>query len=142
MYKTIPRLVNHNFCENIFDRLSLINGFILTVGVTVLDEQWKLIWNFIFALLCAASKGFMKALTKAFQCTTKKSEKKIKVNFYLNRPLWNARGGWVNLSSNPKTPETFQKAAKFARKNIWKYSKQNHVNANQLYLCKTFLLWQ
>ena len=142
MYKTIPRLVNHNFCENIFDRLSLIftNGFILTVGVTVLDEEWKLIWNFIFALLCAASKGFMKAFTKAFRCTTKKI--KIKVNYYLNTLLWNARGGRVNLSSNPKTPETFQKATKFARKNLSQYSKQNHVNANQLYLCKTFLLWQ
>ena len=50
----------------------------LTLLVPVPDEERKLTKNFIFTLLCAASKGFMNAL-KAFTKPSEAPQKSVKI---------------------------------------------------------------
>ena len=67
-----------------------------TLPVPILDEERKLIYTFIFKLLCGASKDFMKAL-KAFIEPFEAPQRSVKintyVNFYFNTTFWNAQGG-------------------------------------------------
>ena len=68
----------------------------LTFLVPIQDEERKLTYIFIFAILCGASKGLMKAL-KAFikpsEPPQRSAKIKIQVNFCFHRIFWNARGG-------------------------------------------------
>ena len=57
------------------------------------DEEKKLIWIFIFTILCGASKGFMKALKvfiEPFEVPQKSVKIKISVNSYFKINFLNA----------------------------------------------------
>ena len=73
----------------------------LTLPVPTPDEEKKLSWIFIFALLCGASKGLMKAL-KAFIKLLEVPQRSVKIkiwlNFYFNATSRNAPDGRVNWS--------------------------------------------
>ena len=61
------------------------NAASLTLSVPIPDEEKELTLNFIFTLLCGASKGFMKALKafiKPFKVAQRSVKVKIQVNFY------------------------------------------------------------
>ena len=53
----------------------------LTLSVTFPDKEEKLTWIFVFALLCGASKGFMKVL-KAFIKPFEQPHRSVKIKIY------------------------------------------------------------
>ena len=67
----------------------------LALLVLIPDEEKKLSWIFIFTLLCAVSKGFLKAF-KAFKKPFEAPQRSVKIkkiNFYFNTTFWNAQRG-------------------------------------------------
>ena len=57
--------------------------WMLTVSIPIPDEKKKLTLNFIFTLLCSASKGFMRDLM-TFKKPFESSQKSVKIKIYVN----------------------------------------------------------